>query len=420
MQTNDNGVTKMLPVSNDETSTNKVTGGRLAVLITMMGIAALGWSLPNTSAATLGQAVVAEMDPTRKVALFAVVSTCGAVAAMVMTILGGALSDRTRSRFGRRSPWILGGAAVAVCGLLIASTAQTLLVLTLGYALFQGAMNASIAGLNAVTADRVPQPKLGVASSIAGLGYLIGLVLGAIVASALISDPRHGFRVVPWILLAAALIFVIVAPDTSATHLERKKFEWRRLLPPRDRDFLLAFAGRFLSILALLLFNVYGLFLAEDYLGLDRQAAASAIATGTALLGGAALISTVLGGIISDRIRRRKPIVAGCSVLMGLGVLPLLFAPSVGTLWLFMTLAGAGYGAYLSVDAALMVEVLPSEIDAGKDLGFLALGNTAPVVIAPALTAVIVSTLGYPALLVTLAICALLGGASIFAIRKVR
>ncbi len=395
-------------------------GGSLRVLIVMIGVGSLGWSLPNTAAATLGQALVAEMDPARKVQLFAIVSTCGAVAAMIMTILGGTLSDRNRSRFGRRAPWILGGAVIGTLALFIVSCAATLPALVFGYALFQGALNASVAGLNAVTADRVPQRRLGTASSIGGLGYLLGLVLGASTASALIDDPRGGFRVIPWALLVALLLFVVCAPDRDSRRVDPPRFDVRTLLPPLERDFLLAFAGRFLSILALLLFNVYGLFLAEDYLHLPRQEAARAIAVGTALLGAAALLSTVIGGVVSDRIRRRKPIVAGCSVLMGAGVLPLLLWPSVGTLWLFMALAGAGYGAYLSVDAALMVEVLPSVRDAGKDLGFLALGNTAPVVIAPAVTAVIVSQWGYPILLVVLASCAVLGGAAIFAIRKVR
>ncbi|OLT10125.1 hypothetical protein BJF79_04945 [Actinomadura sp. CNU-125] len=386
----------------------------------MFAVTAAGWSLPNTASATLAQALVAQESPDRKVALFAVVSTVGAVAAMVCTVVGGAWSDRTRSRFGRRTPWIVGGALVAVPGLVAAAVAPNFAVLVAGYALFQGGMNASIAGLHAVTPDRVPRDRLGLASAVTGLGYLIGLVAGTAIAAAFIEAPAAGLLAVPWVLLATAAAFAVVAPDASSRDAASPPTRWRALLPPRDRDFLLAFAGRFLTLLALLLFNTYGLYIATDHLGLATAEAAAVIALGTLFLGVAALVSTMVAGIASDRIGRRKPLVAGASLVLGLGVTPLLAAPGVATMLLFSALAGIGYGTYLSVDAALMVEVLPSGGDAGKDLGFLALANTAPVVLAPGLAAAIVTLLGYRALFAALMACATGGALCILSIRKVR
>ncbi|MBE1536371.1 MFS transporter [Actinomadura algeriensis] len=391
----------------------------LGRLLAMFAVTAVGWSLPNTASATLAQALVAEQSPDRKVALFAVVSTVGAVSAMVCTIVGGAWSDRTRSRFGRRTPWIVGGALVAVPGLLVAAITPSLPVLVAGYALFQGGMNASIAGLNAVTPDRVPRDRLGVASAVAGLGYLIGLVAGTAVAAAFVEAPAAGLLAVPWVLLATALAFAAAAPDESSRDAVAPPTRWRALLPPLDRDFLLAFAGRFLTLLALLLFNTYALYIGTDHLGLDTGEAGAVIALGTLFLGAAALVTTVAGGIVSDRIGRRKPLVAGASLVMALGVTPLLVAPGVPALLVFSTLAGVGYGTYLSVDAALMVEVLPSDGDAGKDLGFLTLANTAPVVLAPGLAGGIVTLLGYGALFTALMACAIGGALCILMIRKV-
>ena len=281
-------------------------------------------------------------------------------------------------------------------------------------------MNASIAALNAVTPDRVPRERLGLASAVSGLGYLLGLVIGTTVAAALIETPGRGLVLVPWVLLGGALLFVIIAPDRSSRTEPAPTTSWRALLPPRDRDFLLAFLGRFLTLFALLLFSVYSLYICTDYLHLSPIRAGEVIALGMLLLAVTAIASTVTGGLVSDRIGRRKPIVAGASLLMALGALPVVVAPSVGTLLLFTALAGVGYGAYLSVDAALMVEVLPSGMDLGKDLGFLTLANTAPVVLAPGAAAVVVSISGYPALFVALIVSAVLGGACILAIRKVR
>src|SRR5580700_1784641 len=57
---------------------------------------------------------IENIDRAHKVAALGVVSGVAACFALVFNPIGGALSDRTRSRFGRRAPWI----AVAPAGLL--------------------------------------------------------------------------------------------------------------------------------------------------------------------------------------------------------------------------------------------------------------------------------------------------------------
>ena len=56
------------------------------------------------------------VDPANKVANLAIVMTISALAAMLAQPIAGQLSDRTRSRFGRRAPWIVLGALVGGLG----------------------------------------------------------------------------------------------------------------------------------------------------------------------------------------------------------------------------------------------------------------------------------------------------------------
>ncbi|MER6988575.1 MFS transporter [Saccharopolyspora hirsuta] len=56
---------------------------------------------------------VAEVAPQHKESTLGLVLGVGAVLAMIANPLFGRLSDRTRSRFGRRRPWLVGTAAVA-------------------------------------------------------------------------------------------------------------------------------------------------------------------------------------------------------------------------------------------------------------------------------------------------------------------
>lgn len=69
-----------------------------------------------------------------------IILAIGGFVALVATPICGALSDRTRSRFGRRRPWLVGGLVVADSGLLAAilpkpeDSATAPIILTIGSA----------------------------------------------------------------------------------------------------------------------------------------------------------------------------------------------------------------------------------------------------------------------------------------------
>jgi hypothetical protein len=82
---------------------------------------------------------------------------------------------------------------------------------------------------------------------------------------------------------------------------------------------------------------------------------------------------------------------------------------------------GGGYGIYLAVDNALVTQVLPAVRDRAKDLGVVNIASSAPQVLAPAIAAPIVRSLGgYPVLYFLTAIVTLLGGVFVYRIRSVR
>ena len=88
---------------------------------------------------------------------------------------------------------------------------------------------------------------------------------------------------------------------------------------------------------------------------------------------------------------------------------------------LFSSISSLGLGAFLSVDTALMTEVLPSEENRGKDLGILNTANTVPGIIAPLITSVIIGFgIGYPPVFIAGLIVIVIGAFSIFKIKSVR
>ena len=82
---------------------------------------------------------------------------------------------------------------------------------------------------------------------------------------------------------------------------------------------------------------------------------------------------------------------------------------------------GVGFGAFTSVDFALMTQVLPTDLDRGKDLGVINIANSMPQVLAPAIAAPIVAQAGgYPTLYAASSLFALAGAAPIYQIKSVR
>src|SRR5207237_1922052 len=64
----------------------------------------------------ISAAVVA---PTQKALVVSRATAVGGVLAVLVPVAAGWLSDRTRTRWGRRTPWIAAGEAVNVCGLAL-------------------------------------------------------------------------------------------------------------------------------------------------------------------------------------------------------------------------------------------------------------------------------------------------------------
>jgi MFS family permease len=81
---------------------------------------------------------------------------------------------------------------------------------------------------------------------------------------------------------------------------------------------------------------------------------------------------------------------------------------------------GAGFGVYLSVDFALLTQILPNARDRAKDLGVINIANSLPQVFAPAIAAPIVKHLGgYPTLYLLAATVTLTAGLLVRQIRSV-
>ena len=135
---------------------------------------------------------------------------------------------------------------------------------------------------------------------------------------------------------------------------------------------------------------------------------------------GGVVVTAVASGVISDRTGRRKLPVTISGLIMAVAALLLALWPRWPVVMAAAAIMGLGFGVYLSVDAALVTQVLPSAAGRAKDLGLINIANSGPQVLAPAIAAPLVSELGgYPALYLSVAVITVAGAVSVRRIRSV-
>jgi MFS family permease len=397
---------------------------RLGRLGALLFLAHAGWMLPFSAAGALIPALMAEIDESQKVALYATLAVAGSIASMVATIVFGALSDRTRTRFGRRNPWIASGGILLGLAATTMSFVSDFAVLVVLWVVFQIGLAVVLAPLFAVLPERVSPKNLGKASTLVGLGQLLAQSLGAIVGGAYITMPRDGLRWLPWLIAVVMIIFVFLSREKDNRDDAREPLSFvallRGFIPPRDRDFLLALVGRFLLLLSFMMVLLYQLFVLTDYIGLEIAEAGGVIGTGGVIMAVSSGIATLISGPLSDKIRRRKPIVIAASLVFAAAELPLVFASDLSAFYLFLAVGGFAYGMYIAVDQALLAEVLPDAKNQGKDMGILNIANTGPQIIAPIVAGIVVSIAGFQVVFGIAAALAVLAAVVLVPIRRVR
>lgn len=402
--------------------------GRLLALL--LPATAAMYALFNGISAILLPAQVEAVDPASKVGNLALLTTLAAVATMVAIPVGGALSDRTRSRYGRRSPWIAGAAVVSALACLLMGTADSMAGLIATMTVLWFAANIYSGAISAILPDRIPAERRGLGAAVIGLGTPIGVVLGVQVAGQL--SRQAAYAVIAALLLATTALLLLGAREGSARHLPVAEGEQRSAAEAlrsffaafATLDFRLAFASRFMLFASYNVVSGYTFYTVQDYIGTGNVPGGDVAAAVTTLLTVSIVVWVIVAGLagwIADRVDRRKMFVG----VSALGVAASMVIPLVTPTWTGMLIYGACLGAsigtYFAIDLAVMSLVLPNADAEGRDLGILQVATGLPQLAAgPVAGALITWFGGYPALFVFGALCALASGVLMFRIRSLR
>jgi MFS family permease len=401
-------------------------------------LASLGmWMATQTPLNVMLALQLQDITPAHKVVALAVVTGVGAISSALATPIVGALSDRTAhgrriGRFsGRRHRWTLVMVVLAAICMVLLGKQATVFGVTVLWFLFSAFQNGEFATLSAAVPDHVPVRQRATVSGWVGMPIALGLVLGSILVVDVLNQRLvAGYIALAVLMVVLALPFVLFTPDYPLAPQDREPFSWRRVsssywISPREYpDFGWAWLTRFLASLAIAMGTLYLLYFLRDVVHYARlfpgQTAADGLLILILIYTGCVVLTSIVGGVISDRSGRRKLLVTVSGLLMAAAALLLTFWETWPSALGAAVLYGMGYGAYIAVDQALITQVLPQARDRAKDLGIINIAIVCPGAIGALIAAPLVSLAGYPALFGATAVVAIAASVGVWRIKSVR
>jgi MFS family permease len=381
----------------------------------------------------------------------------GSLMAVVWQPIVGAYSDRTRTRFGRRHPFIVVGTLGDVVFLIGIALSGSYWLVVVFYFLLQTSSNTAQGPYQGLLPDVVPYEQRGNASGYYGASNVLGILLGSVGAGYILAHAGRTAALLSIcvVLLATMLPTVLLVPDRAEPSQAQFQSAWEALRttftrPFRHRGFLWLVTSRLLILMGLGGIQSFVYFYFSDvFFNHDAKATTTATYTLLGIVIITAFAVSLPAARLSDRVGRRPLILIG-ALLAAAGMLALVFshyellpqallhpiasALSVPVLAAQATLVGIligiGYGLFFSVDWAFIQDVIPPG-EAGLYMGFSNIATAGAGIIARFIGGFLLDPFnagprllglpgGYPVIFAVFFVWLLLGGLLILKVPEIR
>ncbi|MFI2557119.1 MFS transporter [Nocardia farcinica] len=324
----------------------------------------------------------------------------GGVVSLVAGPVVGTISDRVRTRFGRRRPVLVAGAMTGTAGLAVVGSAADIAVLAVGWVVSVIGWSAATSSISALQADKLPPEQRGTVAGFMGFAQQGAPVLGVVIAG-MLAHQAVLLTLIPGLIgvaLMTPLILFAAEKDTRTAPFEaaltpRSILAPYRYNPRRHPDFSWEWLGKFCFFSGLALNTTFQTFFFAHRLDLDVTEVAHTVASISAAGVLATTAGSVGGGLLSDRLGRRRVFVVTAAVIYASGAVVYAFASHLGVFIVAACLCNLGLGAFAAVDQALTLDILPDHREAGRFMAIASLANTLARATAP-LVAPLVLTVG--------------------------
>jgi MFS family permease len=351
------------------------------------------------------------------------VTGLGAFAALVVNPVAGHYSDRW---VGRDNRWVTVVIGLVTGGIahFILGYQHSIVDIAIWWTLCQATINIAYSPMSAVVVDHVDRRSWGLVWGLISVAQAAGLIIGLAAVVLVFPSVTAGMTAISvgYVVCLIPLVLVLyrlprvsysgTADGTgaaSASAAESRRPGIRALLST-GQGFGLVWLGKFLVTLAETVALLYLYYYLQDVVRYRNPGEGQLILVLIATL--AVIVATVAVGRVADlsggyrRYAVLSSVVLAATgfVLAGFGVWAVVVVCAFAL--------GVGYGAFQSVSQALSMVVLPSQANAGRDLGIINIAAAVPQVIgAPIAGLVVAGAGGYRGLFVFAGLLALVAAA---------
>lgn len=297
------------------------------------------------------------------------VMTIDNIFAIIFLPIFGALSDRTKTRYGRRMPYLLIGIPLSAIAFLMIPFAQhTLIFLMMTIIAMNFFMSIYRAPTVALMPDVTPRPLRSKANGIINFMGGAGSVATFVAAGFLLKMNE----VFPFAAIAIIMIVVIILMYNLVR--EPNEVEDDKVIPENDIS-TEGDKGKVLSLVFLLLaifFWFAGYNAVETFFSIYGQEVLKISVSQTSFLlavfSGLFLLFAIPSGIIATKIGRKKVILAGLILLMAVFA-SLIFIKSILPMYALLAVGGISW-ALININSYPMVVEMTANKGIGQYTGY--------------------------------------------------
>jgi Na+/melibiose symporter-like transporter len=301
-------------------------------------------------------------------------SSVGLIIALFIQPLSGALSDATRSRWGRRRPWLLIGTVGDILFLTVLAMAGSYWVLAVGYIGLQLSSNLAHGANQGLIPDLVPVRHRGQAAGIKNALDIAAVVLAATIIGRLLrgAQPRDSWSLV---IIGVALCLTLLItwfgakehsslgqndiPPAKGQYLTTLKASLTLDLRS-NRNYVNLMASRFLLLFGTYAVQSFALFYFRDALHvIDPVRFMSRVMT---TIGLGLLLIAYPAGILSERFGRKPASILACA-LSAIGIALFILVRGTSGVYIAAGVLGLGMGTFLTVNWSWATYLVPPAED---------------------------------------------------------
>jgi MFS family permease len=335
-------------------------------------------------------------------AAFATATGISGIAVVIFGLLSGVIADKTRLKMGRRRFWIIAGSmggALSMLALTFATSIPVFIITMCLVNFFYGMVSLSC---YAIVPEQVEPEKYGRVAGLIGAAAPAFVMTGQMIMGAFAESTLEQKMIsIIIVQLIGGFLAALLIKDNSfaiTTTNEKKSLGTRGFYPSFKQHpsytwalltkLFINFSNAGMGMLTLFYITRFHLGEADIFkiMGLTAPAIMLMVAAG------------ILGGFLSDKVKKQKPFVMGAALITGLCLIAFAFSTNITWVIVGNFIFNFGFGMYNAVDNALVNRILPSIENAAKDISIMntttSLSSTLVNFAAPSIIALGVSLFG--------------------------